>query len=109
MRRATADKRWEWTLSSESRAALSALVNKEVQGLLLVLRVGVVPRWLPGGVKEDSALCFESAFRVLVGNLKIDDFLIDGDFRDNVLIERNVMRGGIIRENRVIGNFFNRR
>jgi hypothetical protein len=108
VRRATGGQRWEWTLASETRAALGNLVTRGDDGLLLVVRIGVVPRWLPGGQQGDSTLSFESAFRILVGNIVIDDFVLDGFIRNEVLIEDNIVRGGIVRGGRIIGNF-NRR
>ncbi len=121
VRRATDSKRWEWTLASETRANLGDLLVPSdgakrtnignlaalaVDGLLLVVRISVVPRWLPGGQEDDSTLSFESAFRILVGKgLVIDDYILEGAIRDSVAIEGKIMRGGVIRDGHIIGDF----
>jgi hypothetical protein len=109
VRRATSGQRWEWTLASSTRANLANLVSPFDDGLLLVVRVGVVPRWLPGGQEGDSTLSFESAFRILVGSrILIDDFILDGIILDRVVTEHDIMRGGVIRNGRIIGDFTRR-
>jgi hypothetical protein len=109
VRRATGSQRWEWTLASTTRANLSKLVFPGDDGLLLVVRVGVVPRWLPGGQESDSTLSFESAFRILVGSsIIIDDFILGGIILDSVVTEHDITRGGVIRNGRIIGDFTRR-
>lgn len=101
--------RWEWTLASEMRSALHRLVSRGDEGLLLVVRLGVVPRWLPGGRQGDSSLASEMAFRILVSNsIVFDDFILAGDIRDHVVTEDNILNGGVIRGGRIIGNFIGR-
>jgi hypothetical protein len=54
--------RWEWTLSSQARAALGKSVPPAQP---FMVRAVVVPRWLPGGVPTDSSAGHELIFQLV--------------------------------------------
>jgi hypothetical protein len=99
----------EWTLSGESRGALNRLLGASDDGLVLVARIAVVPRWMPGGQTSDSVVSFESAFRIAVARMVITPFFtVDGLIRSE-LIEGDLTRGGVLVNGRFVGGFLNRR
>lgn len=57
--------RWEWTLSSEARSVLMALLEGAGPNQVIPLRVNVVPRWFPGILPTDSTLVHELLFGVV--------------------------------------------
>ncbi|MGK4004447.1 DUF6519 domain-containing protein [Sorangium sp. So ce1036] len=57
--------RWEWTLSSEARSGLMAFLSSVPSGLVVPLRVNVVPRWFPGVLPTDSTVVHELLFGVV--------------------------------------------
>lgn len=68
VRIASSGGRWEWTLSSQARGALSKLVTPQAPFHVVPVRITVVPRWLPGAQPTDSSVSHEMLFHLTVGN-----------------------------------------
>lgn len=70
-----ADGTWEWRLSSEARAAVVSAVGASAgnERKFFPIRVDVVPRWLPGGLANDSVVVHELLFNAYTGvRLRLD-------------------------------------